>query len=246
MKKVVKVLSGMLVMLALLIQLNAINMQGNLPVAAASYNTVQTSVVQPSKENSASITVHYYKPNFWGAPNIYYYDDTVTPIKEGAEWPGIAMTSEGDNWYSYTINGWDKAYVLFNSGSVQIPAAGEAGYLVTGNCWIKNGVITSDEPATDLVAVTFIVNDAIAVWGQRVYIAGNIPELGSWNTANAVGPASRSNYPTWTITVNLPAGTSIEFKAIKKDASGAVVWQGGSNKTYTVPASGAGSTTISW
>ncbi len=217
-----------------------------LTVTASNSAGTVTKTCTYVKAKSNSITVHYYKPDSWGAPNIYYYDDTVTPTKQGAAWPGTAMTSEGSNWYSYTINGWDKAYVLFNSGSLQIPASGQAGYLVTGDCWIKNGVITSEKPVTGLVAVTFTINNATTVWGQNVYIVGNIPELGSWNTANAIGPASCSNYPTWTVTVNLPAGTSIEFKAIKKDASGAVVWQSGSNKTYTVPASGAGSTTISW
>ena len=39
---------------------------------------------------------------------------------------------------------------------------------------------------------------------------------------------------------------SIEFKAIKKDATGKVTWQEGNNHTYLVPSSGTGNVTIDW
>lgn len=193
-----------------------------------------------------SFTVHYYKPSSWGTPNIYYYDDTVTPKKEDAAWPGTAMTSEGDGWYSYTISGWDRAYAMFNSGSQQIPASGQAGYLVTKNCWIQDGIINDTKPSSSLIPVTFTVTNATTAWGQNLYISGNIAELGNWAPVSAAGPASCPNYPTWQLTVSLPAGKAIEFKAIKKDSSGNVVWQSGSNKTYTVPTSGTGSVSVSW
>ncbi|SHO44261.1 carbohydrate-binding module family 20 domain-containing protein [Anaerocolumna xylanovorans] len=217
-----------------------------LTVTASNITGSTTKVCTYVKSAASGFTVHYYKPSSWGTPNIYYYDETVTPKKEGAAWPGTAMTSEGDGWYSYTISGWNKAYVIFNSGSVQIPASGQPGYLVTKNCWIKDGVMNDTKPSSSLIPVTFTVNNATTALGQNVYIAGNITELGNWAPANAAGPASCPNYPTWKLTVSLPAGKSIEFKAIKKDGSGNVVWQSGSNKTYTVPASGTGSVSISW
>ncbi|QJC54500.1 hypothetical protein HGI30_20160 [Paenibacillus albicereus] len=73
--------------------------------------------------------------------------------------------------------------------------------------------------------------------GQNVFIAGSIPELGSWDAAKAVGPGSSAAYPTWTVTARLPVGASIQFKAIKKDGAGAAVWESGANRTYTVSAS---------
>ncbi|MCX7921996.1 MAG: CBM20 domain-containing protein [Clostridia bacterium] len=94
--------------------------------------------------------------------------------------------------------------------------------------------------------MTFTVNNATTYMGQNVYIAGNCAELGNWLPASAVGPGSCPNYPTWTVKVSLPAGQSIQFKAIKKDGNGNVVWEGGSNRTYTVPASGTGSVTWTW
>ncbi|MCL4516432.1 MAG: DUF4968 domain-containing protein [Firmicutes bacterium] len=95
------------------------------------------------------------------------------------------------------------------------------------------------------IPVTFIVHNATTNWGQNVYISGNITELGNWDTSLAAGPASNPNYPTWELTVDLPAGTPIQFKAIKKDGS-SVVWEGGGNHQYTVPTSGSGSVEWTW
>lgn len=194
------------------------------------------------------IKVHFYNPDDWGTPNIYYYDETVDPKLEDYEWPGVAMKDEGDGWYSYTITGWEKANVLFNSNGKQTPASGQSGYLVTQESWIKDGEVLTEkpeEPIENLVPVTFEVTNAFTVMGQNVYIVGNISELAYWNPENAVGPAGCPNYPTWQITIDLPAGEKIEFKAIKKDAQGNVIWENGSNHSYTVPATG-GTVRFNW
>ena len=219
------------------IKIDAANANGT---AAKTYNF--TKAEKPAEK---IMTVHYYKPSSWGTPNIYYYDETVTPTKEGAAWPGNAMTNEGDGWYSYTITGWDQAYVIFNSNGSQIPGSGQTGYLVNAESWIKDGAVYSQKPVSSLVAVTFNIQNATTVWGQNVYLAGDIAELGGWDVSKAIGPASCPNYPTWTMTVNVPAGQTISFKAIKKNSDGSAVWEGGSNHTYTVPLTG-GTVTVSW
>ncbi|WP_054941347.1 carbohydrate-binding module family 20 domain-containing protein [Paenibacillus ihuae] len=66
------------------------------------------------------------------------------------------------------------------------------------------------------------------------HLVGNTSEPGSWDTAKAVGPATNPKYPDWNLVVNLPAGTAIQFKAIKKDANNNVAWESGSNRFYTV------------
>lgn len=97
------------------------------------------------EDPNAALVVHFYKPAGWGAPNIYYYDDSTNPVKEGAKWPGVAMKDEGNGWYVYQIPAWKQAKVIFNSGSNQIPGAQAPGFEVKGEKWIKNGVIT-DQP----------------------------------------------------------------------------------------------------
>ncbi len=71
---------------------------------------------------------------------VYIYNEDVSPIKKVAAWPGVEMTSEGDNLYSYTLNDWPlDAYVIFTDGRSQIPASGQKGYkLTSGSSMIYN------------------------------------------------------------------------------------------------------------
>ena len=98
-----------------------------------------------------------------------------------------------------------------------------------------------------MVPVTFKINNAYTSWGKNVYVTGNIAELGGWSPTKVISqtPAC-ANYPAWTVTVELPASTKIEFKAIKMDGNGHVEWQGGNNHTYTVPDSGTGFVEFNW
>ena len=95
------------------------------------------------------------------------------------------------------------------------------------------------------VAVTF--NEAADTnLGQNIYVLGNIAELGNWNTATPValtwlsGSGTRGN---WRATVNLPASRTIEYKYIKKDGAGAVIWESGANRVLTTGAGGTSQTT---
>jgi alpha-amylase len=100
----------------------------------------------------------------------------------------------------------------------------------------------SPTPTASTANVTFSVN-ATTVWGQNVFVVGNVAALGSWNTANAK-PLSSASYPIWSATLSLPANSAVEYKYIKKDGSGNVVWESGANRVFTSPA-GGGSTTRS-
>ncbi|KAF1930170.1 carbohydrate-binding module family 20 protein [Didymella exigua CBS 183.55] len=96
------------------------------------------------------------------------------------------------------------------------------------------------------VAVTFNSKTTTVV-GQTIKIAGSIAQLGSWDTSQA--PAlSASQYtsfnPLWTIAINLPAGTSFEYKFIKVESSGSVTYESGANRAYTVPNGCAGTATV--
>lgn len=81
--------------------------------------------------------------------------------------------------------------------------------------------------------VTFTVN-ATTNWGQGVYLTGSTRELNSWNTSYAL-TMDASTYPVWSLNVTFPANEYVEYKYIKA-ASGQIVWEGGSNRNFTVPA----------
>ncbi|GAQ10369.1 hypothetical protein ALT_7690 [Aspergillus lentulus] len=102
-----------------------------------------------------------------------------------------------------------------------------------------------------LIPVTF--NELVTTtYGENIFITGSISQLGSWSTNNAVAlSASRysASNPLWITTINLPAGTTFEYKFIKKETDGSVIWESGPNRSYTVPTGCSGTTataTASW
>lgn len=101
------------------------------------------------------------------------------------------------------------------------------------------------------VSVRFKVNNATTDYGTNVYIVGSVPELGSWDTTKAIGPLFNDTptigvYPTWFYDISVPANTQIEYKFIKIDGAGNVVWESGMNHVYTTPASNTGEVTVNW
>lgn len=99
-------------------------------------------------------------------------------------------------------------------------------------------------PVPVSAGASFNVN-ATTTTGQNIYVTGNQSALGNWNTAGApkLDPAG---YPVWKLDVSMPAGTSFEYKYIRKDASGNVTWESGANRTATVPASGTVTLNDTW
>ncbi|MFF5443289.1 carbohydrate-binding module family 20 domain-containing protein [Streptomyces achromogenes] len=110
----------------------------------------------------------------------------------------------------------------------------------------KNCDTTVDpDPTPDpTTGASFNVN-ATTQWGQDIYVVGSTSALGGWNASNALklDPAS---YPVWKLAQSLPAGTAFEYKYIRKDASGNVTWESGSNRTATVPAGGVVTLNDTW
>lgn len=115
----------------------------------------------------------------------------------------------------------------------------------TNTVWPGEATTTATATATSTpctaaptaVAVTF--NERVTtVWGENVFLVGSISALGSWDTNSAVALSAdryTSSDPLWYVTVSLPAGTSFEYKYIKKETDGSVVWESDPNRSYTVP-----------
>ncbi|PPR00459.1 hypothetical protein CVT24_004520 [Panaeolus cyanescens] len=85
------------------------------------------------------------------------------------------------------------------------------------------------------VPVTFNVQ-ANTVWGESIYLTGSIDALRTWSPSNAIALSS-ANYPTWTVTVNIPPNTLFEYKFIRKNGD-SVTWESDPNRSRTSPASG--------
>ncbi|PYH93620.1 alpha-amylase [Aspergillus ellipticus CBS 707.79] len=78
-------------------------------------------------------------------------------------------------------------------------------------------------------------------YGEEIYLSGSITQLGDWDTSDAV-QLSASNYttsnPEWFVEVDLPVGTSFEYKFIKVESGGSVTWESDPNREFTVPSGG--------
>lgn len=130
------------------------------------------------------------------------------------------------------------------AGNAAISVPAMSAVAIYGGAKLTSASTPTPTPATS-IATSFGVN-ASTTWGQNVYVVGNVAALGSWNTSSAILLSSAS-YPIWTGTVNLPPPTVIEYKYIKKDGSGTVTWESGTNRTFTTPSTGtANRTGESW
>ncbi|WP_407345477.1 carbohydrate-binding module family 20 domain-containing protein [Pengzhenrongella phosphoraccumulans] len=115
--------------------------------------------------------------------------------------------------------------------------AGESVALYSGAS--GGAAVVDPQPAGTSFAVT-----ATTALGQNIYVVGDVAALGAWDATRAL-PLSSASYPTWKLAVALPAG-AFQYKYVRKDASGAVTWESGVNRTATVPASGTLTLADTW
>ncbi len=92
---------------------------------------------------------------------------------------------------------------------------------------------------------------------ENIFLTGSIDALTNWSPDNALA-LNANNYPIWSgklsstlpdfvrarirffsVTVNIPASTSFEYKYIRK-FNGAITWESDPNQQFTSPASGNG------
>jgi len=97
-------------------------------------------------------------------------------------------------------------------------------------------VVITHAPSPTSVTITFKPT-VTTVPGQMVYVVGNKTQLSNWNSAAGVPcTTTAATYPVWTCQgFNLTPGTTFEYKYIKRDGSGAVVWESGANRSRTAP-----------
>ena len=95
-----------------------------------------------------------------------------------------------------------------------------------------------DEPSINWYnrSVTFSLYVTGLSGDERLYLSGNAPVLGDWNTANAV-PMQLRAPNRWSVTfdvANLWSG-SLEYKFIAIDGDGNVRWEAGENRRIMLP-----------
>jgi alpha-amylase len=81
--------------------------------------------------------------------------------------------------------------------------------------------------------------------GQSLFIVGSVAALGSWDPGSAV-PLSPVDAATWSATVTLPGSQFIEYKYIRRNPDGAVVWESDPNRSTTTPSGGTATFDDTW
>ncbi|KAJ6584105.1 glucoamylase [Mycena vulgaris] len=144
---------------------------------------------------------------------------------------GVPLSARDLTW-SYAA-----ALTAFSARAGKQPASwGAAGLAAPTTCQSNSGGPT--------VAITFDVV-ATTVPGESIYLTGSVDELKSWSPDNAL-MLSAANYPTWSITVDVPASTLIEYKYIRKVDGALKAWESDPNNQLTSPASGTLTLNDSW
>ncbi|ALC20169.1 carbohydrate-binding module family 20 domain-containing protein [Streptomyces pristinaespiralis] len=183
--------------------------------------------------------------NWWdnGADQIAFGRGTKAYVainQEGAALTRTFQTSLPSGTYCDVQSGRSVAV----DGSGRFTATLGAGTALALHAGARDCGGGSTDPGPVSAGASFAVN-ATTVVGQNIYVTGNQPALGNWNPAGAVklDPAA---YPVWKAEVNLAAGTSFEYKYIRKDGAGNVTWESGANRTATVPSSGKVALNDTW
>jgi glucoamylase len=215
--------------------------QGSLTVTATSLNFF--------KQFSSSVTAGTY------ASSTATYSTLTTAIKTFADgFVAVAAKytpSDGSLAEQYDRNKgsplsandltWSYASALtaFGARAGVVPASwGASGLKVPSTCSTGGG-----DGSGSTVAVTFNVATTTTL-GENIYITGSVDALKNWSPENAL-ILSAANYPTWSITINIPANTKVEYKYIRK-FNGAVTWESDPNRSINTSSGGALTQNDSW
>ncbi|KAG8705782.1 hypothetical protein FRC11_008782, partial [Ceratobasidium sp. 423] len=106
------------------------------------------------------------------------------------------------------------------------------------------GAVGTGSSSGGSVSVAFQVY-AETTYGDNIFVVGSISQLGTWAPDSSIAMSSAS-YPTWTVTVTMPAGTAFEYKYIRKTSSGSVVWESDPNRSATALSSGSLTLNDTW
>ena len=107
----------------------------------------QTVSFEYAVDESSGLKVHYYNSNSWSKVGMYVYTKSGNTATEyTGNWPGTLMTADGSGWYSGDIPDVNSALFIANNfvttyGEQDPTGYNTSGYSVSGEVWIKNGVV---------------------------------------------------------------------------------------------------------
>ncbi|CAK7202231.1 glycoside hydrolase 15 protein [Sporothrix eucalyptigena] len=151
--------------------------------------------------------------------------------------PSVCVATAATGTYATAaVSSWP-ATLVSGTGVATTTSATSTG---TGNPTTTPTSTTTTAACTTPTSVAVTFNEiANTYYGENIFISGSISQLGSWDTDNAVALSAidyTSSNNLWFVTINLPPGTTFQYKYIRKESSGSIIWESDPNRSYTVPA----------
>lgn len=161
---------------------------------AMSALVVSASAAQTDKDSTGAtgITVHYYTEK--GTPSVYYWN--ALPNNISTEYPGVKMTSEGNNYYRYTFSSVSKINLQFieSDGTqgkelTRNTNSGTNEFWYKGNRWYNKQPSDTDYERTDLRedSIYFVIT-------TRFYDGDESNNVHCWDDSQANNPDTD---PAW-------------------------------------------------
>ncbi|TXH67187.1 MAG: alpha-amylase [Lysobacteraceae bacterium] len=188
-------------------------------------------------------------------------DDSTAPTAPSAlSASNVTMTSATLSWSASTDNVGVVGYRVYRGGTqigtTASPGFSDSGlsagsayaytvraYDAAGNLSASSATLTVNTPLPGTCQVSFTIANANTVFGQNLYVVGNVAALGSWSPGAGFAltiQGSGANVP-WSGTITLPAGAAIQYKYVKWNGSTAT-WESNQatasgNREFTLPVS---------
>lgn len=160
-----------------------------LMISTATVFSVNAAEVTTDESKATNgITVHYYTET--ANPQIYYWNSLPQNIE--VAYPGKTMTSEGENWYSYTFSNITKINMMFIDNGKQSKELTRSG---AGEYWYKGGKWYTKKPSAVEYDRADLREDSIYfIITTRFYDGDTGNNVHCWDDAQANNPDSD---PAW-------------------------------------------------
>ncbi|KAK0932377.1 hypothetical protein LTR29_016050 [Friedmanniomyces endolithicus] len=154
--------------------------------------------------------------------------------------------------YGYHITNSTSAFtcsiIPSENPSAQVHASGECttptnstGFTIPATTTVQPNTTTTHSNSST-VTLNFAVQEK-TVYGDNVFVAGNISQLGNWNPYDAL-PLSAIDYTDintlWDDgNLTVAPGTAFEYKFIQWGVGGVLLWECYENRVYVTPSDGS-------
>jgi C1A family cysteine protease len=170
--------------------------------------------------------IHYYN-TAWQSAYIHYQTDS-------GNWtnlPGAGLASDGNGWFTVSIDDSDSITFCFNNGSGQWDSAGGSNYQTSeSEVWIMDGSIFTEQPGDNGSSVTFTATPSNLPAGKVLEVRGGFAQS-NWTSGVAM---TENGDGSWSVTIEI-AEASFEYKYTYVDG-GTTIWENmNGNHTGSAP-----------